>query len=93
MNTTRESIKRCPYREELRAMILINLIQGSGMFGMLDILGPCYSLVCQEILHRELCEQVCLLLPLHLAHRSSHSGSGRQNIYQVHKLKIFIINT
>ena len=71
-------------------MILINPDDGSGMFGMLDILGPRYSLVCQEILHRELCEQVCLLLPLHLAHRSPYPGFGRQNIYQVSYKNIYL---
>ena len=55
----------------------------TGMFGMFDIPGSHYSLVCQEILHRELCEQVCLLLPLHLTDRPPHPGTGGQNIYQV----------
>ena len=48
--------------------------------------GAHHSLVCEEVLHREPCLQVRLLLPLHPPHRPPHPRSCRQNLHQVRSI-------
>ena len=51
--------------------------------------GPNYPLVCQKILHRKICLQVCILFSLYFADCSINTGSGGSNIYQVRMLSKF----
>ena len=51
--------------------------------------GPNYPLVCQKILHRKICLQVCILFSLYFTDCSINTGSGGSNIYQVRMLSKF----